>query len=312
MKSKRIHAALALVVVLPILAIGIIYALPRRGLDGVIPDLPFADSRFATIDGIRLHYRYRAGAPDATLAVLIHGFSGSAFSWRFTLDALEPEGFQVVALDLPPFGYSERAGRDVDWTRLTQGLIDVVDPNARLVLVGHSMGARVAADVAASRPHRIEHLVLVGGTPGTGGAPSRTSTWLARVPHIARAAEVYASYWLINTEQISRSLTSAYGREADDDEVAGYLHPLTIPGTVPGVLRRLASPRHVDDAWRAAPTTLIWGADDSWVPLERALTVQAQYPGVRLETLPASGHVPMETHPEAFHAILMSVLPRGG
>lgn len=76
------------------LALLIPYLLPRPGIDGVIPEQPFADSRFAQVEGIRLHYRARLNAadPERALVVLVHGFGGSAFSWSDTLDALEELG----------------------------------------------------------------------------------------------------------------------------------------------------------------------------------------------------------------------------
>lgn len=39
------------------------------------------DSRFISIDGIRVHYKQTGSNPDAPAVLLLHGFNGSVFNW---------------------------------------------------------------------------------------------------------------------------------------------------------------------------------------------------------------------------------------
>src|SRR5437868_4796453 len=49
-----------------------------------------------------------AGPPDGIPVVLIHGTGAWSEIWRETMNALAAAGFHAVALDMPPFGFSQR------------------------------------------------------------------------------------------------------------------------------------------------------------------------------------------------------------
>ena len=50
------------------------------------------------------------GPADGIPVVLFHGTAAWSELWRRTSDALAAAGFRVIALDLPPFGFSDRPG----------------------------------------------------------------------------------------------------------------------------------------------------------------------------------------------------------
>lgn len=299
---------LALIALL-ILALLIPWLLPRPGIGGAIPEQPFADSRFSEVLGIRLHYRARlnAGEADRPLVVLLHGFGGSAFSWSATLDALERWHFDVIAPDLPPFGYSERSGGGADWSELVLTLARQTAPEREIVLIGHSMGAGVAAATAASSEGMVSQLVFVGGGPGQ--RRQRSATWrgLLAVPSIGRALEVMAAHRLLEEDTFSALLATALGREPTTEELAGYREPLRIPGTYPALMRRMSLGAD-SSGWQSTPAAAIWGENDARVPLTVGRRLQERVPELELFVMPAAGHNPMETHPEAFQALLADIL----
>ena len=57
------------------------------------------------------------GPADGVPVVLFHGTAAWSELWRHTIDALAAGGFRVIALDLPPFGFSDRPG---NYTRRDQ------------------------------------------------------------------------------------------------------------------------------------------------------------------------------------------------
>ena len=65
-------------------------------------------SRFAEIDGVRVHYQEKG---TGTPLILIHGFTSSVFSWK---DVFEPlsKNFRVIAVDLKGFGFSSKPDGD--------------------------------------------------------------------------------------------------------------------------------------------------------------------------------------------------------
>ncbi|MGY2893927.1 alpha/beta fold hydrolase [Deinococcus sp. UYEF24] len=92
--------------------------------------------------------------------VLIHGFGTSARLWDQVLPLLEGE---VLTLDLPGFGDSQDARYSVD------GMVGAVQERLtgleNFVLVGHSMGGKVAAVLAARRPAGLTGLLLIAPSP---------------------------------------------------------------------------------------------------------------------------------------------------
>ncbi len=120
------------------------YFLPLKELPGR-PFEPFYDnSRIMTIEGTDLHYR-QWGVESAEGVLLVHGFSGSTFSWRYTAPALAADGCRIIAVDLPGFGLSERdlsfTPTAVNRADLLWGLLESLEPGSNWHLVGHSMGA---------------------------------------------------------------------------------------------------------------------------------------------------------------------------
>ncbi|HRA75270.1 MAG TPA: alpha/beta fold hydrolase [Propionicimonas sp.] len=95
--------------------------------------------------------------------VLVHGIGVSARSYGPTAAALAVRG-EMHLIDLPGYGRSPRPDRNF-------GIADHAEVVSRYlgevgldhpVLVGHSMGAQVVAEVAARHPEQVDHLVLIG------------------------------------------------------------------------------------------------------------------------------------------------------
>jgi pimeloyl-ACP methyl ester carboxylesterase len=121
---------------------------------------------FVDLDGVRL-YCYAFGSRGAgDPIVLVHGAFTSSHLWQDTLPRL-PKGHRVLVLDLLGHGRSDPPGRTsmtvaAHATRVLQ-LMDVMGvPVASLV--GHGVGAAIAAVVAHRAPARVSHLALVNPT----------------------------------------------------------------------------------------------------------------------------------------------------
>ncbi len=98
------------------------------------------------------------GAP----LVLIHGFGADLNNWMFNQTALA-EDHIVYAVDLPGHGGSTKEVGSGDVAAMTAALADFLDAVAieRAHLVGHSLGAAVALDLALTRPERVASLTLI-------------------------------------------------------------------------------------------------------------------------------------------------------
>ncbi len=111
------------------------------------------------VDGVRLHYHRTGG--DGPPLVLLHGFSDSGLCWTRVARDLESD-YDVVMPDARGHGRSDPAGRRREAGSLATeaaGLIRALDLD-RVALMGHSMGAATAAEVAGADPDLVACVVL--------------------------------------------------------------------------------------------------------------------------------------------------------
>lgn len=268
---------------------------------------PFPNGKMTEACGTRWHLRHwRPSGEPRALVLLLHGFSGSSYSWRLTGPALADAGYLALAIDLPPFGYSSRQSFDAALSDCVAQLAQAEAGELPLVAVGHSMGAAVTARIALRLPGT--GLVLVDGGLRT-GAPEIRYRRLLRLAPVQRWIEVVTHHVALRPERFAGILESAYGREPSLDEIAGYREPLLVAGTAPALLLGISG---ADIAMRpeqlTLPTLIIWGRQDQWVPPRVGSALLEQLPASRLEWIEDAGHNPMETHPEQFMALLLNYL----
>ena len=103
--------------------------------------------------------------PRPPTAVLIHHFGGSRATWAEVVSRLG-DGCVCVTPDLRGFGGSGGASTVEDSADEVIARCDALGLG-RVVVVGHSMGGRIAMAVAARRPGRVAGLVLVAPSPPT-------------------------------------------------------------------------------------------------------------------------------------------------
>ena len=237
--------------------------------------------------------------------VLIHGTGAWSEIWRGTIDPLVAAGFRVIAIDVPPFGFSERLrGRETFASaKQAQRIIGVLDSLeiAQATLVGHSVGARPTVATALAYPSRVRDLILVDPALG---APSTSPIYKSGV--LFRTAIGATGTNPLLTERLFRSFVSR--KEAvTDDRVALLQKPLSIHGTTASQAEWLAgvmteAPPNVKAL--KMPVTLIWGRDDTITPLAQAEAI----PHVRLEVIDGAGHIPYIEKTDEFNARLLTCL----
>ncbi|HHB77241.1 MAG TPA: alpha/beta hydrolase [Desulfobulbus sp.] len=116
--------------------------------------------RNITVGSCGLHV-LEVGDAGNTDVILLHGLKFSAQTWRETgtLDILADNGCHCVAVDMPGFGKSP--GCDEDPSAVLHGVIER-ETNGKPVLLGPSMGGRIALEFALEYPGHVGGLILVG------------------------------------------------------------------------------------------------------------------------------------------------------
>ena len=117
-----------------------------------------------------------AGTAVHVTHVLLHGIGSASASWAYQLGAaVGQSGLRVLAWDAPGYGRSAPVDRAVpaaqDYAERLWSWLDALYVSRPVVMVGHSLGALMAASAARLRPDRISRLVLLAPARGYGDAP---------------------------------------------------------------------------------------------------------------------------------------------
>ena len=292
-------------------------------------DLAPASGRFVQGKGGRLFVQEK-GPGEGPPVVLIHGTGAWSELWRGTIDHLAGEGFRVVAVDLPPFGFSDRPsapsyGRGDQAERIA----DVLDALriGGAYLVGHSFGAGPTVETVLRFPHKVRGLVLVAGALGLSQSSGQNDgsalkwlldrAWLRDTLVAATGTNPLATQYLLSgmlyrkdradrraVEILRRPMTLAYSTR---DLGVWLQHFLTAP---PESDALSADRKRYGDV--AVPTALIWGDKDSLTPLDQGRDLHGLLKGSTLLVMPEVGHIPQLEDPGAFNRLLTAALRNMG
>jgi 2-hydroxymuconate-semialdehyde hydrolase len=261
-----------------------------------------APGTFLTVDELELH-TMTWGPEAGPLILLVPGTSAWAHTWVELAEPLAARGFHVVAMDLPPFGYSERPTDDT-YDRPAQaarilGVLDALDAR-RAVLVGHSFGGGATVEAAmGAPPGQLAQLVLLSPALGLGAADSPVAP-LMRIPTV-REPLVSMTFTSPAFLPVGVRAMMADPSQATAERVARYQQPLDVQGTtravgawLPELLAPTSARSHDPEAYRtlALPTTLVWGSHDTVTPLAQGQALAALLPDARLVVLDDVGHLP--------------------
>jgi pimeloyl-ACP methyl ester carboxylesterase len=265
-------------------------------------------TRYVMIEGTRIRY-IDAGRGPAVL--LLHGLGASMYAWRKNLAPILAAGFRVIALDNRGFGFSDKPPTGYDnaaYARLTVTLLDSLHL-ADAVLVGHSMGGAIAAEVALEHPARVRGLVLIGSAGM--GVREPIMLRVGRWPVLGPLALALRGRGL--TERLLKS-TYVDPRKVSPTDVDQYYAPVAEPDygqALHAVLREF----HFDGLLGrldrvAAPTLVLWGEGDRWIPITLGRLLAASIPRAAFLTVPA-GHSAQEEAPDDVNHLLIQFLREG-
>jgi 4,5:9,10-diseco-3-hydroxy-5,9,17-trioxoandrosta-1(10),2-diene-4-oate hydrolase len=252
------------------------------------------EPRYETLDGLRIRYVRKGDGPPV---LLLHGIASSLYTWKDVLPALAAR-HDVVAMDLPGFGdsavpdHASGAGA----MRSVVALLDRLGL-ARVSIVGNSLGGALAVAIAAGGPDRVDRVVLIDAAGYNFATADRPL--LLRMAGAIPAPVLEA---LPVRPMVSLGLRQVFHDDAlvTADKVAEYVAPMRRPGAsaalhqlllgtddlhFPGVIREVR-----------APTLILWGRYDAWIPPRDAERFAADIPGARVVMLEA-GHMPQEERP---------------
>jgi epoxide hydrolase 4 len=256
------------------------------------------------------------------VALLLHGFPESRFSWRHQLPLLADLGWRAIAPDLRGYGQSSRPRRVADYAigHLVDdvaGLFEAARARRRL-LIGHDWGAAIAWFFAIERRLPLDGLVIMN------------------VPHPAVLARVMRASWrqplrswymaffqlpalpeAVMTANGARGIARAFTGMAVDKSrfppavTDVYRQNALIPGAMTAMVNYYRANvtllgRPQAPAWPVieVPTLMIWGEEDAALCIENTEGYEPLVRDFTLHRLPGVSHWVQQEAPETVNDIL--------
>ncbi len=277
------------------------------------------------------------GPDDGPLAILVHGYPDSAWSWRFLGPALADKGFRVVA----PFsrGYAPTgipADRDFHIGALMHDVLGVhraLGGGTDAVLVGHDWGAVTANAIGAYRKSPFRAVVSMSVPP----VPAMTKSDQpprARLRMLGRQARMswymfFNQVPLVSERSLRRLIpklwrdwSPEYDASADLEHVFDALPTvenrwaaLRYYRSVVFTRRPHARYRELHDVWRKAPvvpTLYLHGADDGCMQVQYVESVRSVLSdGSDVAIVDGAGHFLQVERPDVVNEKIVSFLAGG-
>ncbi|KMM38011.1 alpha/beta fold hydrolase [Guptibacillus hwajinpoensis] len=253
------------------------------------------------IKGIDIHYEYykNADAVDRPVLTLLHGFLSSSFSYRRLIPLLT-KAYTVVAIDLPPFGKSEKSNRFVhSYQNYAEVVVELLEKLSieQTVMIGHSMGGQVAMRASALNENLVSKNVLLCSS-GYLEKAKQSLVYTSYLPFFS----VYLKRWLYRKGVKGNLINCVYDPQLIDEEMMdGYIQPFfneSIFRSLVRMIRDREGDLSSDELKQIhTPSLLIWGENDRVVPLKVGKRLSSDLPNAELIVYEKTGHLLPEERP---------------
>jgi pimeloyl-ACP methyl ester carboxylesterase len=269
-----------------------------------------------------------AGTGD-DVALCLHGFPESRFSWRHQLPLLAGLGWRAIAPDQRGYGGTSRPRRKADY-RIghlvddVEALFEAAGAKRRL-LIGHDWGAIVAWAFAIERRLPLDGLVIMNVPhPAVFARVIRTSAAQRRRSWYVAFFQLPALPEWAMTRAGARAIGEAFSGMAVDKSrfppavTDLYRKNALMPGAMSAMVNYYRANTDLMDRYGKAPamievpTLMVWGEADTALGLECTEGYGPYVRDLTLERLPGVSHWVQQEAPEAVNAILTAWLARKG
>lgn len=233
--------------------------------------------------------------------LLIHGFGGHSFTWRFLIDQLAKAGYHVWSFDLIGFGYSDkpsdvRYGKDLFVSQI-QAFMEAKKIESA-TLVGNSMGGGLALTMAIEHPEKIQALVLIDPF----AFPLKLPFYFAAPKRFGKLTKPFFGRTM--TKMLLKEIMYD-PRKITEEQITAYTFPFQLSGGKEAFIKTLQNfdpadfdrlSLHYKDL--KIPILFIWGKGDRLMPEAYQKKFPQMFPKSETLKIPFCGHIPQEECPE--------------
>ncbi len=248
-------------------------------------------------NGRTVRYGVRGDGPPVVLA---HGTPWSSFNLRHIIKGLS-EDFTVYYYDLLGYGQSDKTSGDVSLGIQNQVLSGLLDhwQIRQPVIIGHDFGGATLLRTHLLNKCNFDKIVLID--------PVAVSPWGSPFfRHVREHETAFAGV----PDYIHEAIVRAYVKTAafkpiDDATLDMIVAPWMDENGKSAFYRQIAQANsaYTDDVQPlytqiTIPTLILWGSEDTWIPLERGEALHDMIPGSTFRVIPDAGHLVIEEKPD--------------
>ena len=263
------------------------------------------------------------------LALCLHGFPESRFSWRFQLPHLAAMGYRVWAPDLRGYGETEPKPKAISAyliDRLMEDVAALIDASGAktVTLIGHDWGAGLAWTFATNKVRPLERLVIMNVPhPGLMMLKMRRSWAQLKKSWYMFFFQIPALPERMMTANYARAVRQAFHGMAIDkthftpDVLDRYAKDAQRPGAMTGMINWYRAALQIGGKMRGpwpvieTPTLIVWGEEDTALGVELLDGTEAYVSNLTVRRLPGVSHWVQQEAPDQVNAILSAWLPGG-
>ena len=242
--------------------------------------------------------------------VMVHGTPWSSFNFRNIIEKLALD-FTVYTFDLLGYGQSDKSSGDVSLGVQNQVLEQLLDywNIERPYIVGHDFGGATVLRNHLLNGRQYRKIVLIDAVA--------VSPWGSEFfRHVRKHEDAFAG----TPDHIHKAVIEAYIKTAaykqlPDKTMKAIIEPWTGNRGKAAFYRQIAQADsiytdEIEPLYKSisTPTLILWGKEDSWIPVDRAYRLQKLIPESELKIIPEAGHLVIEEKPEQLAEIIQTWL----
>jgi len=252
-----------------------------------------------------IKYGIRGSGPPV---VVVHGTPWSSYNMRHIIEALTKK-FTVYYYDLIGYGQSDQSAGDVSLgiqNQILSQLIDLWELDSPAI-IGHDFGGATVLRTHLLDKRDFEKIILID--------PVSISPWGSPFfQHVNQYESAFAGVPDYIHEAIVRAYIGTAAFTPLDDETVNMTVSPWLTGTGKSAFYRQiaqAKERYTDEAQIYyseinKPVMILWGAEDTWIPVERGRQLHKMIPNSTFHEIPDSGHLVIE---EQANLLIEKILP---